>query len=62
MDDYEKLLNETYEKIKPISHSGERFEIPKIEGHIEGTKTILTNIPQIVSYLGILVYIIILQF
>jgi translation initiation factor 2 subunit 2 len=51
MEDYEKLLDETYEKIKPISHSGERFEIPKIEGHLEGTKTILTNIPQIVSYL-----------
>jgi translation initiation factor 2 subunit 2 len=51
MEDYEKLLDETYEKIKPISHSGERFEIPKIEGHIEGTKTVLTNIPQIVSYL-----------
>jgi len=51
MEDYEKLLNETYEKIKPISHSGERFEIPKIEGHLEGTKTILTNIPQIISYL-----------
>jgi translation initiation factor 2 subunit 2 len=50
-NDYEKLLNEAYSKIKPISHSGERFEIPKIEGHFEGTKTILTNIPQIVSYL-----------
>jgi translation initiation factor 2 subunit 2 len=50
-DNYEQLLNEAYSKIKTIEHNGERFEIPKIEGHLEGTKTVLTNIPQIVSYL-----------
>ncbi len=51
MESYENLLEDAYENIKPISHSGERFEIPKIEGHLEGNKTILTNIPQIVSYI-----------
>ena len=51
METYEQLINDAYEKIKPIEHNGERFEIPKIEGHLEGTKTILTNIPQITSYL-----------
>lgn len=51
MENYENLLENAYEKIKPITHSGERFEIPKIEGHLEGSKTILTNIPQIVSYI-----------
>lgn len=51
METYEQLLNQAHEKIKPISHSRERFEIPKIEGHIEGTKTVLTNLPQIASYL-----------
>ena len=50
-NEYEELLNETYKKIKPIQSSSERFEIPKIEGHLEGTKTVLTNIPQIASYL-----------
>ena len=50
-DDYEKLLEETYKKVKLIEHGSERFEIPKIEGHIEGTKTILTNLPQVASYL-----------
>ncbi len=50
-DDYEKLLEETYKKVKPIEHSGERFEVPKVEGHLEGTKTILTNLPAIASYL-----------
>ena len=48
---YDQLINEAYTKIKPIQHNGERFEMPKIEGHLEGTKTILTNVPQIVSYL-----------
>lgn len=48
---YEKLLDEAYEKVKPIDVSSERFEIPKIEGHVEGKKTILTNFLQIASYL-----------
>ena len=51
MENYEQLIEEAYGKIKPIEHNGERFEVPKIEGHLEGTKTILTNIPQIISYL-----------
>ncbi len=49
---YEKLLDEAYKKIKTVDISEEnRFEIPKIEGHIEGKKTILTNFFQIASYL-----------
>jgi len=51
VEDYEKLLDEAYNKIKPISQASERFEVPKIEGHLEGNKTILINIPQIASYL-----------
>lgn len=50
MENYEKLLDEAYFKIKPIVSSSGRFEIPKIEGHFEGKKTILTNFLQIVSY------------
>jgi translation initiation factor 2 subunit 2 len=51
MESYEDLLSEAYKDIKPIKDSGERFEIPKIQGHMEGTKTILTNLPQIASIL-----------
>mgnify|MGYP001580169912 FL=1 len=51
MEVYEKLLDEAYKELKPIQHNGERFEMPKIEGHHEGTKTILTNLQQISSYL-----------
>ncbi len=50
MQNYEKLLEEAYKKVKQISTSGERFVIPKIEGHFEGKKTILTNFYQIASY------------
>lgn len=50
MEEYNKLLDEAYAKVKPIEH-GERFEIPKIEGHLEGNKTILTNLQQIASHI-----------
>ncbi len=51
MEDYEKLLDEAHKKIKHIDKSENRFEIPKIKGHFEGKKTILTNFFQIAAYL-----------
>lgn len=49
--EYEKLLDEAYKKVKQINVSEERFEIPKIEGHFQGKKTILTNFFQIASHI-----------
>jgi translation initiation factor 2 subunit 2 len=49
--DYEKMLESAYENVKQIDLSGERFEIPKIEGHFEGKKTILTNFFAIASHI-----------
>lgn len=51
MESYEKLLDKAYEKVKVIEGSGERFEIPPIEGHFQGKKTILTNLNQVASHL-----------
>ncbi|MFH1500580.1 MAG: translation initiation factor IF-2 subunit beta [archaeon] len=52
MNNYENLLEEAYKRVKPItSESSERFEIPKVSGHVEGNKTIITNFSQICSYL-----------
>ena len=51
MTEYEKLLNEAYGKVKQINVSSNRFEIPKIQGHFEGRKTILTNFFQIASHI-----------
>jgi len=50
-NDYEKLLETAYKDIKPVESKIDRFEIPKVEGHIEGNKTIITNFKQITSYL-----------
>lgn len=50
MELYEKLIDSAYKKIKPIEKSG-RFEIIKIQGHLEGSKTILINLQKIASHL-----------
>ena len=50
-DKYELLLNDAYKKVKIVTTNGDRFEIPKIEGHFQGKKTILTNFSQIASYI-----------
>lgn len=48
MNEYEKLLDEAYKKVRRVSVEGsERFEMPKAEGHFEGKKTIITNFSQI---------------
>jgi translation initiation factor 2 subunit 2 len=48
---YEQLLDDAYKKIKKIESSSDRFEVPKVEGHFEGRKTIITNFYQIASYI-----------
>jgi len=50
MENYENLLEKAYKKVKLVE-TGERFEIPKVQGQIEGTKTIITNLNQIASQL-----------
>ncbi len=47
---YEELLNEAYKKVK-VSEESSRFEILKVSGHHEGTKTIITNFGKIAIYL-----------
>jgi translation initiation factor 2 subunit 2 len=51
MTTYEEMLKQAYEKVKEPKGTGGRFEIPKIQGHFEGKKTILTNFFQIASFL-----------
>lgn len=48
--EYLELLEKAYGKIKPIESKIDRFEVPRVEGHVEGTKTILTNFKQICAY------------
>ncbi len=49
--DYEKLLERAESKIPKKMTEDTRFEIPKVKGHIEGSKTIVTNFGQITSTL-----------
>ena len=49
--DYEKLLEKGLKELPEDIQKSERFEIPKVKGHIEGNKTIVTNFTQIASVL-----------
>lgn len=51
MENYEQLLEKAYKKIKPITSTGERFEVPKVQGQVSGKNTIITNISAIASYI-----------
>jgi translation initiation factor 2 subunit 2 len=48
--DYENLLDRAYSKIKKVETS-ERFEIPKIESFVEGSRTVVSNLNQTISFL-----------
>ena len=47
---YEELLDEAYENVKHVDEC-KRFEILKVKGHHEGTRTIVTNFGQVVTCL-----------
>ncbi|PLW80868.1 translation initiation factor IF-2 subunit beta [Candidatus Woesearchaeota archaeon] len=40
---YEELLKKAKKELPETDHSGERFEVPKVKGHIQGNKTIISN-------------------
>jgi translation initiation factor 2 subunit 2 len=48
--DYEKLLDRAYSKVKKVEVS-ERFEIPKVDSFVEGSKTVVANLQQTASFL-----------
>lgn len=52
MDDYEQLLNKAQAEIPDDIKTDNRFEIPKVKGHQEGNKTVVSNFIQIASTLG----------
>ncbi len=50
--DYEELLERGIKKLPESAKEKQRFEIPKAKGHIEGTKTLISNFLQIADLLG----------
>lgn len=51
MVSYADLLKRAKEKMPESVHEIERFEIPKVSGHLEGNKTIITNFIKIAQTL-----------
>ena len=49
--EYEKLLKKAYKEIPQSESTGERFDIPKASGHIQGSKTVINNFSGICSTL-----------
>jgi translation initiation factor 2 subunit 2 len=49
---YEDLLKSAYQNLPDVSAQKERFEIPKVRGHIEGNKTVVSNFFQIAETLN----------
>lgn len=51
--DYEALLKRARGKLpEAVLKTGERFEVPKVKGHLEGNKTVVTNFNQLADTLG----------
>ena len=51
MSEYEELLERAREALPEDIEKAERFNIPKVRGHIEGNKTIISNFAQIAQAL-----------
>ena len=49
--EYDQLLKRARERLPQSVFEKERFEIPKVRGHLEGNKTIIGNFTQIASTL-----------
>ncbi len=51
MLDYKQLLERGREKLPEKVLETSRFEVPKVRGHIQGNRTIISNFPQIADLL-----------
>jgi translation initiation factor 2 subunit 2 len=49
--DYEELLERGREQLPDTKSLGERFNIPKARGHIQGSKTVISNFNDIAKTL-----------
>lgn len=45
------MLKRGRDKLPKVVFERERFEIPKVSGHIQGNKTVINNFSQIAQYL-----------
>lgn len=47
MQTYEEMLKHARSQLPAIVQTAERFDIPKVKGHVQGNKTIISNYGQI---------------
>lgn len=47
--DYEAMLSKAREELPEDVGSDGRFVIPKVKGHLQGNKTVISNFPQIAT-------------
>ena len=52
MEDYAKLLEDVRKGLPEYVFQKERFELPKVMGHVQGNRTIISNFLQIADALG----------
>ncbi len=50
--DYEELLKRARKELPEISKEVSRFEVPKVLGHVQGNRTVISNFHQIADALG----------
>ena len=48
--DYESMLQKAKKEMPNIVQEKQRFEIPPVKGHLQGNKTVLSNLQQIASH------------
>ena len=49
--DYKELLKKAQKEMPKTVFEKQRFEIPKVRGHIQGNKTVISNIFEIINKL-----------
>ena len=49
--EYEKQLENAYKNLPEVKTDDSRFEIPKAQGHVQGSKTIIVNFVKIAQIL-----------
>jgi translation initiation factor 2 subunit 2 len=52
MKSYKELLQQAYKELPERKEEKSRFEIPKVIGHVQGNKTIISNFTAIADALG----------
>lgn len=52
VQEYEKLVEKAYHLLPETRVKEERFAVPKVRGHIQGNRTVISNFYQIADTLG----------